>query len=295
MNMLNYATKNNKTIIINDIINNDNIGKDCEIHPTAIIEDGAIIGNNVKIGAYSIIGPNVKIGDNCVIKPHVVIDGFTTIGKGNTIYPFVAIGQIPQDLKYHGEKSEIIIGDNNSIREHCTIHPGTEFDHLITKIGSNNLLMVNTHIAHDCQVGDNCVFANNATLAGHVHIGNHVIIGGLSAIHQFVKIGDGAMLGGLSGLGEDLIPHGMAYADNGRKSDLQGLNLVGLKRANYDKKDIQEAMHFYKDVFESKEAGSVIDRANKEGEKYSNNKIVKDIIAFLNTDTDRRFCTPAIK
>ena len=219
MNMLNYATKNNKTIIINDIINNDNIGKDCEIHPTAIIEDGAIIGNNVKIGAYSIIGPNVKIGDNCVIKPHVVIDGFTTIGKGNTIYPFVAIGQIPQDLKYHGEKSEIIIGDNNSIREHCTIHPGTEFDHLITKIGSNNLLMVNTHIAHDCQVGDNCVFANNATLAGHVHIGNHVVIGGLSAIHQFVKIGDGAMLGGLSGLGEDLIPHGMAYADNGRKSE----------------------------------------------------------------------------
>ena len=292
--MLNYVAKN-KTIIINDVINNNNIGENCEIHPTAIIEDGAIIGKNVKIGPYSVIGKNVKIGDNCVIKPHVVIEGYTTIGSGNTIYSFATIGQNPQDLKYHGEKSEIIIGNNNSIREHCTIHPGTDGDHLITKIGNENLLMVNTHIAHDCLIGDKCVFANNATLAGHVHIGNHVVIGGLSAIHQFVKVGDGAMLGGLSGLAEDLIPHGMAYADSGRKSDLQGLNLVGLKRSGFDKKDIQEALHFYNDVFDSKEAGSVIDRSNEFSKKYPNNKIIQDIVEFLNSDTSRRFCTAKIK
>ncbi len=291
--MLNYAHKKN-TIIINDVIMNKNIGDNCKIHPTAIIEEGAVIGNNVKIGAYSIIGENVKIGDNCEIKPHVVIEGYTTIGKGNKIYPFAAIGEIPQDLKYHGEKSEIIIGDNNSIREHCTIHPGTECDSLVTRIGNNNLLMVNTHIAHDCVVGNNCVFANNATLAGHVVIGNNVVIGGLSAVHQKVKIGNGAMLGGLSGLAEDLIPYGMAYAETGRRSRLQGLNLVGLKRAGFDKKDIHEVLHFYKDVFESKEAGSIIDRAKDFRNKYSNNKLVNEIIDFLGTDTERQFCTANI-
>ena len=189
-----------------------------KIHNTAIIEDGAIIGNDVEIGPFCVIGKNVKIGDGCILKSHVVIEGWTTIGKNNKIYPFAAIGQQPQDLKFEGEKSEIIIGDNNSIREHCTIHPGTNGDNLLTKIGNNNLLMVNTHIAHDCMIGNNCVIANNATLAGHVHIGNNVVLGGLCAIHQKVKIGDGAMLGGMSGLGEDLIPYGMSYAKNGRKS-----------------------------------------------------------------------------
>ncbi len=288
--MLNY-NKESKDLIINSVSDTENIGKNCEIHKTAIIEKGAVIGDNVKIGAYSVIGENVKIGNNCIIKPHVVIDGITTIGEGNIIYPFAAIGQNPQDLKYHGEKSEIIIGDNNSIREHCTIHPGTEGDNLITKIGNNNLLMVNTHIAHDCVVGNKCIFANNATLAGHVHLGNGVVIGGLAAIHQFVKIGDGAMLGGLSGLGEDLIPYGMAYTTNGRKADLQGLNLVGLKRSGIDKKFIQEAIHFYDEVFKSTESGSVIERANEASKKYNNNPVVEKITNFLNSDTDRRFCT----
>ncbi len=290
--MLNYAHKKN-TIIINDIIMNNNIGDNCEIHPTAIIEDGAIIGNNVKIGAYSIIGQNVKIGDNCEIKAHVVIEGYTTIGKENKIYPFATIGEIPQDLKYHGEKSEIIIGDNNNIREHCTIHPGTEGDNLITRIGNNNLLMVNTHIAHDCVVGNNCVFANNATLAGHVVIGNNVVIGGLSAIHQKVKIGNGAMLGGLSGLAEDLIPYGMAYAETGRRSRLQGLNLVGLKRSGVDKKEIFALMHFYKDVFESKDnTSSIIEKSKKSRENYKDNKLVNEVADFLQSETSRQFCTP---
>lgn len=289
--MLNYA-HNKKTFIINDVmIKNNNIGEGCEIHPTAIVEEGAVIGNNVKIGAYSMIGSNVKIGDNSVIKPHVVIEGWTTLGKGNKIFSFAVIGQDPQDLKYHGEKSEIIIGDNNSIREHCTIHPGTEGDNLVTRIGNNNLLMVNTHIAHDCVIGNNCVFANNATLAGHVVIGNNVVLGGLSAVHQKVKIGNGAMLGGISGLGEDLIPYGMAYAENGRRSSLQGLNLVGLKRAGFDKKDIQEVLHFYKEVFEADDNKSVFERSEEYRGKYPNNKLVNEIADFLCSDTERRFCT----
>jgi len=269
----------------------DNVGSDCEIHPTTIIEDGAVIGNNVKIGAYSVIGPNVRIGDGCVIKPHVVIEGWTTIGSGNKIFSFAVIGQDPQDLKYHGEKSEIIIGNNNSIREHCTIHPGTAGDNLVTRIGDNNLLMVNTHIAHDCVIGNNCVFANNATLAGHVVIGNNVVLGGLSAVHQKVKIGNGAMLGGVSGLGEDLIPYGMAYAETGRRGSLQGLNLVGLKRAGFGKKEIHEVLHFYEDVFESKDARSIFERSEEYRIKYPNNRLVDEIADFLHSNTERRFCT----
>ena len=289
--MLNY-TCNRKAFIINDVmLGSNNMGKNCEIHPTAIIEDGAIIGNNVKIGAYSIIASNVKIGDNCVIKPHVVIEGWTTIGKNNKIFPFATIGEEPQDLKYHGEKSEIIIGDNNSIREHCTIHPGSEGDKLVTKIGSNNLLMVNTHIAHDCVIGNNCIFANNATIAGHVVIDDNAVIGGLSAVHQKVKIGKGAMLGGVSGLGEDLIPYGMAYAENGRRSSLQGLNLVGLKRAGFDKKDIHEVLNFYKKVFESDDNKSIFERSEEYRTEYKDNKLVNEIADFLFSDTQRRFCT----
>jgi len=280
-----------KTLIINDVITKVHMGKNCKIHKTAIVEEGAVIGDDVEIGAYSIIGPNVKIGDNCILKPHVVIEGYTTIGKGNKIYSFAVIGQQPQDLKYHGEKSFIEIGDNNSIREHCTIHPGTEGDHLITKIGNNNLLMVNTHIAHDCQIGNNCIFANNATLGGHVHMGDSCVLGGLSAIHQKVRVGNGAMLGGMSGLGEDLIPYGMAYTKNGRIGKLQGLNLVGLKRKNIDKSKMFELTHFFKEVFESKESGSVILRANEVSKKFKDNELISEIVKFMNEDTSRQICT----
>lgn len=287
----NYVDGADKTFGINDARVAKNIGRDCQIHQTAVIENGAIIGNNVKIGAFCVIGKNVKIGDDCELKPNVVIDGYTTIGRGNKIFSFAVIGQEPQDLKYHGEKSEIIIGDYNSIREHCTIHPGTEGDNAITIIGNKNLLMVNTHVAHDCIIGDECVFANNATLAGHVHVGNNVVIGGLSAIHQKVKIGDGAMLGGVSGLGEDLIPYGMAYAENGRRSSLQGLNLVGLKRSGIAKEEIFALMHYYKEVFETDDNTSVFERSKEARKKYPDSKLVAKVANFLDSDTSRRFCT----
>jgi len=264
------------------------------IHTTAIIEEGAEIGNNVEIGAFCVIGKNVKIGDNCILKSNVIIEGLTTIGKNNKIFSFAVIGQQPQDLKFEGEKSEIIIGDNNSIREHCTIHPGTKGDNLLTKIGNNNLLMVNTHVAHDCIIGNNCVIANNATLAGHVHIDDGAVLGGISAVHQKVRIGKGSMLGGMSGLAEDLIPYGIAYAKNGRASTLQGLNLVGLKRAGIDKKKIFELTHFYKEVFESNDSNSLLERANKAKEKYNENSLIVEIVDFLNDESSRRFCNCCI-
>ncbi|MDR2527216.1 MAG: acyl-ACP--UDP-N-acetylglucosamine O-acyltransferase [Rickettsiales bacterium] len=261
------------------------------IHPTAIVEDGSVIGDNVSVGAYSIIEKGVKIGDNTVIHPHVIIRGNTTIGKDNKFFSFSVIGEVPQDLKYKNEESKLVIGDFNSIREHCTIHLGTEGGGMITEIGNNNLLMVNTHVAHDCRIGNNNVIANNATFAGHVVIEDNVHIGGLSAAHQFVRIGCGSMLGGISGLGEDLIPYGMAFAEKGRRSSMQGLNLVGLKRAGYDKDIMQDALNYYKEVFHSSKPGSLVDKGQKYRSKYKDNSVVQEIADFLGTDTNRRFCS----
>jgi UDP-N-acetylglucosamine acyltransferase len=265
------------------------------IHSTAIIGEKVKLGKNIIIGAYSIIDGNIEIGDDTIINSHVAIKGHTTIGKRNKIFPFAVIGEDNQDLKYKGEDSLVIIGDNNSIREHCTIHRGTEGGGMLTQIGNNNLLMVNTHVAHDCIFGNGNIIANNATFAGHVTIGNNVHIGGLSAVHQFVRFGNGSMLGGISGLGEDLIPWGMAYSEVGRRASLQGLNLVGLKRAGYEKNVIQNALLFYREVFETEEAGSLIDKAQKARNSYVNNSIVEEIANFLGTDTSRRFCSARYK
>jgi len=288
---------NNKRGIIDDVVFNRNnnrsrIGRNCDIHPTAIIETGAIIGDNVQIGAFSFIGKHVKIGNNCTIKPHAVIEGYTTMGQGNKVFSFATIGQIPQDLKYNGELSQILIGNNNSIREHCTIHPGTAGDSLITRIGDNNLLMVNVHVAHDCVIENNCVLANNSTLAGHVKLGNHCIIGGHSAIHQKVILGSYSILGGMSGLGKDLIPFGTAFATIGREATLQGLNIVGLKRHNFDRHDIYNAIHYYDEVFNNHDESTLITRATETQTKYPHNPIINDISKFLQTfGNSRRFCT----
>lgn len=267
------------TINYNSVKNNNR-----NIHPTAIIEDGAKIGKNVKIGPFCVIGRNVVIGDNCELKSNVVIDGNTIIGKDNKIFSFAVIGQEPQDLKFEGENSKIVIGNNNRIREHCTIHPGTKGDHMITKIGNNNLFMVNTHIAHDCVIGNNCIFANNATLGGHVHVGNYVVIGGMSAIHQKVRIGKHAMIGGMTGIEKDVIPYGVAVEP--RKTSLEGINLVGLKRRKFTKKQINDLRHFYKEVF-CVESSNLFDLIEELKIKYEGSKVVEDIIKFLSQDSKR--------
>jgi len=259
------------------------------IHKTAIINDGAQIANNVEIGAFCVIGANVKIGEGTILKSHVVIDGDTTIGKNNIIYPFATIGLVPQDLKFVGEKSQLIIGDNNTIREHVTIHLGTKDGGMITKIGNNCLLMVGVHVAHDCLVGNHVILANNATLAGHVQVGDNVVIGGLSAVHQFVRIGSGAMIGGMSGVESDVIPFGLVM---GERAHLAGLNLVGMKRQNISRDEIHALRNFYKQVFESGIEDNFHNRANKISQDFSQNSSIKEVMNFVNSETSRSFCQP---
>ncbi len=256
-----------------------------KIHPTAIVSNKAQVGAGVEVGPYSIIGDDVKIGAGTVVKSHVVIEGDTTIGKNNVIFPFATIGVIPQDLKFRGEKSRVEIGDNNSIREHVTIHLGTEEGAMVTRVGSGCLLMVGVHIAHDCMVGDNVILANNATLAGHVEVGDNAVIGGLSAIHQFVRIGQGAMIGGMSGVEHDVIPYGLVM---GERASLAGLNLVGMKRSNIARDDIHALRGFFKDVF-TDNSTNFIARVN-DFAKNTNSKIVKEVASFVNSESSRSFC-----
>ena len=259
------------------------------IHKTAIVSDKAQISKNVEIGAFCVVGDNVKIDEGTILKSHVVIDGNTTIGKNNIIFPFATIGLVPQDLKFAGEQSQLIIGDNNTIREHVTIHLGTKDGGMITKIGNNCLLMVGVHIAHDCLIGNNVILANNATLAGHVHVGNNVVIGGLSAVHQFVRIGGGAMIGGMSGVENDVIPFGLVM---GERAHLAGINLVGMKRQNISRDEIHALRNFYKQVFENDGDNNFLNRVKEISQDFSQNSIIKEVINFINSETSRSFCKP---
>lgn len=255
------------------------------IHPTAIISSKAHLGSNIEIGPYCVIGDQVKINDGTKIKSHSVIEGNTEIGKNNIIFPFTTIGVIPQDLKFEGEDSKLIIGDNNKIREHVTIHLGTKDGSMVTKIGNNCLLMVGVHIAHDCDVGNNVIMANNATLAGHVIIEDNVVIGGLSAIHQFVRIGKGAMIGGMSGIEGDVIPYGLAM---GERANLVGLNLVGMKRSNIAKDEIYSLQKFIKHLYEDN-SKSLGERIQEVSNKFPSNT-VKEVINFINSKSSRSLC-----
>ena len=220
-----------------------------DIHPTAIIDEKVEIGANVKIGPYVNIKSNVTIGDNTVIEPNAYIGSYTKIGKNCKIFPSAVLGTIPQDLKFKGEYSELIIGDNTTIREFCMINRGTKGGGGITKIGSNNLIMAYVHIAHDCILGDNVIVANAVQFAGHVIVEDNAVIGGMTAIHQFVRIGKFAMIGGMSGIAQDIAPFCLAA---GNRATLHGLNLVGLKRAGFSNEEIERLKEAYKVIFKSK-------------------------------------------
>lgn len=261
------------------------------IHSTAIIADGAKIDETVKIGPYCVIGAEVSIGEGTELKAHVNIEGVTTIGANNVIYPFASLGTPPQDLKFKGERSELVIGDHNVIREHVTMNPGTEGGGLLTKVGSHCLFMMSTHVAHDCQVGDHVILANNATLAGHVIVGNNVIIGGLAAVHQHVRIGEHAMIGGMSGVEHDVIPFGSVM---GERASLAGLNLIGLKRRGFDRETIHALRNLYKDIFERGE-GTVAERTQRAIDAASPNEAVQQVVQFIQGATSRQLCVPAAK
>ena len=222
------------------------------IHPTAIIDPGAELDQSVSVGPYVVIEDKVRIGANTEIKPHTVITGPTTIGSGNTIGPFATVGAPPQDLKYKGEDSTLVIGDNNQIREYVSIHRGTEADRGETTIGSANLLMGYVHIAHDCVIGDNVILANGATLAGHVRIDNRAILGGLVGVNQFIRIGAHCYIGGLSGLNLDVPPYVIV---SGIRKDIRisGINKVGLKRCGYDNDTLRSLDKAFKIIFRSPE------------------------------------------
>lgn len=261
------------------------------IHPTALIDSKAQIGDNVTIGPFCCVGPDVVLGDDVSLISHVTIAGHTQVGKETIFYPFSSIGHPPQDLKYHGEASQLVIGEKNTIREYVTLQPGTEGGGMITKVGNNNLFMVAAHVAHDCHVGNHVVLANGATLAGHVQVDDHVIIGGLSAIHQFVRIGAHAIIGGMSGVEHDVIPYGSV---KGERARLSGLNLVGLKRRGFSVDTIQTLRSVYQELFDAS-THPLADRIQAVCEKYAHHEDVMQLIAFIKDDSSRSLCLPPLE
>ena len=257
------------------------------IHPTAIIEDGATLGNDVAVGPFCVIGAEVEIGDGAQIASHVVIAGKTRVGTGVRVFPFASLGMIPQDLKYAGENSRLDIGDNTVIREHVTMNPGTEGGGMITRVGSQCLFMAGAHVAHDCQIGDHVIFVNNATVAGHCQIGDYAILGGLSAVHQFVRIGEHAFVGGMTGVENDIIPFGTAI---GNRASLGGLNLVGLKRRGFPREQIHALRNAYKGLFSGE--GTLKDRVEAIAETYKGEPLVETVVAFIRGNSDRSYCVP---
>lgn len=260
------------------------------IHPTAIIEDGAKIADSAQIGPYCLIGPNVEIADGVVLHGHVNVQGHTSIGEATQIFSFASLGTPPQDLKFKGEDSKLIIGKHNMIREHVTMNPGTEGGGLITKVGDHCLFMMATHVAHDCQLGDHVIMANNATIAGHVHVGDGAVIGGLAAVHQFVRIGAYAMIGGLSGVEKDVIPFGSVM---GERAELSGLNIIGMKRRGLDRESIHALRGAFKALFESDE-GTLQERVEAFAPSNSNSEVA-NVLDFLTAQSDRSFSTPKKK
>ena len=259
------------------------------IHKTAIIDTKSKISSTVKIGPYTVIGPNVEIGDNVVIQSHVNITGHTVIGKNNNIYPFASIGNDPQDMKYKGEKTELNIRDNNTIREYSTINPGTIQGGGITKVGNNNLIMISAHIAHDCIIGNNIVIANNAAIAGHAQIDDYVVIGGNCGVQQFARIGKMAMIGGMTGVSRDVIPYGLS---TGNRNYLNGINVVGLRRSNVPNKDIIGLTEAYKDIFKTENLNENLSKLNGH---FKKNSLVNEVLEFIIKDKKRPICTPYLK
>ncbi len=256
------------------------------IHKTAIISENAIIGQNVKIGPYCVIGPNVVLEQCVELFSHVCIDGHTRIGEKTQIYPFASIGYAPQDLKYNGEKSLLIIGANNIIRENVTIHPGTHKGSVQTTIGNDCLFMVGSHIAHDCIVGNNVIMANNATLGGHVTVGDNAIIGGLAAVHQFVRIGRNAIIGGVSAVVQDVIPFGSAAGD---RAKLIGINIIGMQRHNHTKEEIHAVRKAYQKIFLEKNH-TFHDRVESLAKEKEDGVLA--IVNFLRNSSSRSICLP---
>ncbi|MSO68889.1 MAG: acyl-ACP--UDP-N-acetylglucosamine O-acyltransferase [Alphaproteobacteria bacterium] len=257
------------------------------IHATAIIEPGAKLGADVSMGPYCIVGRHVELDDNVELVSHVTIAGHTKIGARTRIYPFASIGHPPQDLKYKGEPSRLVIGMDNTIREHVTMSPGTGGGGMLTSVGDHGLFMVASHVAHDCHVGNHVVLANNATIGGHVVLEDWVILGGLAAVHQFVRIGKHAIIGGMSGVENDVIPYGSVMGDRAR---LAGLNVVGLKRRGFDRDALHDIRRAFRLLFADE--GTMAERLTDVAELFPDNEPVMEIVRFIQTASERAICQP---
>ena len=260
------------------------------IHSSAIIEEGASIADNVKIGPFCMVGNAVTLAAGVELISHVSVTGITSISENTKVFPFASLGSAPQDLKYQGEKSQLVIGKNNTIREHVTMNTGTQGGGMLTQVGDNCLFMMATHVAHDCKIGNNVIMANNATLAGHVVVGDFAIIGGLAAIHQFVRIGKHVIIGGMSAVEHDVIPYGSVI---GERAHLAGLNLVGLKRRNFDRETIHALRNAYKMLFENPH-GTLAERAEHVHKSFNGVAPVQEILEFMEEKGSRSLCTPKI-
>jgi UDP-N-acetylglucosamine acyltransferase len=257
------------------------------VHATAIVESGARLGEDVRIGPLCVVGREVTLGDRVELLSHVVVTGRTTIGPRTRLFPFASIGHQPQDLKYKGEPSTLAVGSDCLIREGVTMNPGTEGGGMHTAIGDSCAFLANSHVGHDCKVGNSVIFSNNVMLAGHVTVGDFAILGGGAAVIQFARIGAHAFLGGMSGLENDLIPYGMAL---GNRAHLSGLNIIGLQRRGFAREDIHSLRRVYRALFADE--GTLQERMEDVEKDYADHPIVKEILAFIRAGGKRSLCVP---
>ncbi|MDQ7261492.1 acyl-ACP--UDP-N-acetylglucosamine O-acyltransferase [Paracoccus sp. PS-1] len=254
------------------------------VHPSAVVDPAAKIGEGCEIGPFCVLGPEVVLGRGVVLKSHVVVAGETAIGDETVVFPFASLGEVPQDLKFRGERTRLEIGARNRIREYVTMNPGTEGGGSVTRIGDDGLFMAGSHVAHDCRIGDRVILVNNASVAGHCVLEDDVIVGGLSGVHQWVRIGRGAMIGAVTMVTADVIPFGLVQGPRGH---LDGLNLVGLKRRGASREEI----HALRDMLAQLGRGSFRDTARHLAEA-ENGPMVREVLDFILGPSDRSFLAP---
>ena len=262
------------------------IDPSAQVHASAVIEAGAVIGPGCRIGPFAVIGPEVTLGARVEVKSHAVVTGWTDVGDETVIFPFAVVGEVPQDLKFRGERTRLIVGRRNRIREGATLNTGTEGGGGVTRIGDDCLLMTGSHVGHDAQLGSRVILANQVAIAGHCVLGDDVIVGGLSGIHQFVRIGRGAIIGAVTMVTNDVIPHGLVQAPRG---ELDGLNLVGLKRRGVERAEITALRAAYQMLAQGE--GTFLDRTRRLAEE-TDSRHVREITDFILAASDRSFLTP---
>ena len=260
-----------------------------KIHPMAIVQDGAKLGADVEVGPYCLVGQDVSLGDGVRLLSHVVVEGLTDIGPNCIVHPFANLGGPPQHSAHRGEPTRLIIGANNTIREHVTMHTGTVGGRGVTTVGSNGLFMAGSHVAHDCIVGDHVVMANVATLGGHVHMADFVFMGGLSAVHQYSRVGRYSFIGGVAAVTKDVIPFGSVW---GNHAHLEGLNLVGLRRRGFTREQINTLRAAYRLLFADE--GTFQERLVDVAETYAGSPEVMEIVSFIQADANRPLCLPGL-